>query len=202
MSVFFTRRGKAPKPVNFVGWLESSGTQWIDTKFTPSGQNMKIECEFLCTTFASDRSLFGSQYTANQFSIIPYSYDASHIGWYVGTSANFCQMEMAANVRYSITAETKDGTFYVNLNGKTVSSAYSGNLVTQMSFAIFGNNNQYLSGISQLSSMRLYGFKIYDNGTLVRDFWPCYDPDGVACLYDKVEGKYYYNAGSGEFTAG
>jgi hypothetical protein len=41
-----------------------------------------------------------------------------------------------------------------------------------------------------------------DNGVLVRDMWPCYDPDGVACLYDKVEKKYYYNAGSGAFTAG
>ena len=43
---------------------------------------------------------------------------------------------------------------------------------------------------------------MYDNGVLIRDFRPCLDPDGVACLYDKVEKKYYHNAGSGEFIAG
>ena len=31
---------------------------------------------------------------------------------------------------------------------------------------------------------------------------PCKDPSGVAGLYDKVEGKFYANAGSGAFTAG
>ena len=53
-----------------------------------------------------------------------------------------------------------------------------------------------------MTSMRIYSCQIYDNGVMVRDLWPCYDPDGVVCLYDKVEKKYYYNAGSGAFTAG
>ena len=60
------------------------------------------------------------------------------------------------------------------------------------------NNSDDYSGYSG----KIYYCQIYDNGTLVRDFWPCYDPDGVACLYDKVEKKYYYNAGTGAFTAG
>ena len=53
-----------------------------------------------------------------------------------------------------------------------------------------------------LASMRLYSCQIYEGSTLVRDFWPCYDSDGVLCLYDKVEKKYYYNQGTGEFIAG
>lgn len=52
------------------------------------------------------------------------------------------------------------------------------------------------------TTAKIYSCKIYDNGVLMRDFWLCYDPDGVACLYDKVEKKYYYNAGTGEFIAG
>ena len=65
---------------------------------------------------------------------------------------------------------------------------------------LFGVNSN--GSASFLSPIKLYSCQIYDNGTLVRDFWPCYDPDGVACLYDKVEKKYYYNAGTGAFTAG
>lgn len=191
-----------PRRVNYVDYIESNGTQWINTNFVPSSQNMKVECDFICTSFATDRSLFGSQYSRDKFSIIPYAYDASHIGFYVGTTTNICQMAMSANTRYSLSAETKDGTLYVDLNGNSTSVAYSGNLVTEMPFAIFGNNNQYTGGISQLSYMRLYSFKIYDNGVLVHSYLPCLDISGVACLYDEVNKEYVYNAGTGEFTAG
>lgn len=45
----------------------------------------------------------------------------------------------------------------------------------------------------------IYFCQIYDNGTLVRDFIPAKDEVGNAGLYDKVEGKFYYNAGTGSF---
>lgn len=44
------------------------------------------------------------------------------------------------------------------------------------------------------------GFKPNNNDALVRDYAPALDPDGVACLYDKVSEKYVYNAGTGSFT--
>lgn len=47
---------------------------------------------------------------------------------------------------------------------------------------------------------KVWSYQIYESDVLLYDLWPCYDPDGVACLYDKVEKKYYYNAGSGAFT--
>ena len=50
--------------------------------------------------------------------------------------------------------------------------------------------------------MKLFSCQIYDNGTLIRDYLPCLDKDGVACLYDKVSETYFYNQGTGEFIAG
>ena len=50
--------------------------------------------------------------------------------------------------------------------------------------------------------MKLYSFKIYDNGTLVRDFIPVKDSKGIGCLYDKVYNKPYYNKGLGTFKLG
>ena len=86
------------------------------------------------------------------------------------------------------------------INGNTVKTVSSVSFTSTYNLFLFANNN---AGTAQLpGAMKLYSCQIYDNGTLVRDFWPCYDPDGVACLYDKVEKKYYYNAGSGAFTAG
>ena len=50
--------------------------------------------------------------------------------------------------------------------------------------------------------MRVYWFKIYDNGTLARDFVPCKNASGAVGLYDTVDGQFYANAGTGTFTAG
>lgn len=45
-------------------------------------------------------------------------------------------------------------------------------------------------------------FQIYDNGVLVREFIPCKNPDGVAGMYDTVNGKFHGNKGTGEFVTG
>ena len=43
---------------------------------------------------------------------------------------------------------------------------------------------------------------MYDGDTLIRDFIPILDENDVAYLYDKVEKKCYYNAGTGTFSYG
>jgi hypothetical protein len=51
-------------------------------------------------------------------------------------------------------------------------------------------------------SIKLYACQIYDNGTLVRDYVPCVNPNGTGGLYDKVSGEFFANAGAGSFTVG
>ena len=46
---------------------------------------------------------------------------------------------------------------------------------------------------------KIYGSKIYDNGTLVRDFIPVLDPKKVPAMYDKENNVLYYNAGTSNF---
>lgn len=51
--------------------------------------------------------------------------------------------------------------------------------------------------------MRVYRWKIWDEGALVRDFVPCRRAyDGEAGLLDRVSGRFYENAGTGSFSAG
>ena len=45
--------------------------------------------------------------------------------------------------------------------------------------------------------------KIYEQNVLVRNYIPCYrKADNVIGLYDKVNGVFYTNAGSGTFLKG
>ena len=92
----------------------------------------------------------------------------------------------------------KSGSQTVVVDGVTVHTATVGTTYnTGLPMFIFGSN--YGGTFDFKAKAKLYWMKIYENDVLVRDLWPCYDPDGVLCLYDKVEKKYYYNAGTGEF---
>lgn len=71
---------------------------------------------------------------------------------------------------------------------------------THAPIALFGICHN--GDIFQKDSIKVYNLKIYDGDTILRDFIPCKDKNDVVCMYDKVEGKYYYNQGTGDFVAG
>lgn len=101
---------------------------------------------------------------------------------------------------------TKD-TAYVYKQNKNVVYV-DGNLVKTLNQNEFSSEyNMYLlaghlggTSIGNIGNVKLYYCKIWDGETLVRDYIPVLDSNGVACLYDKVEGKYYYNQGTGTFS--
>ncbi len=71
---------------------------------------------------------------------------------------------------------------------------------------MFACNDDYQSSnkpkARSYTPAKIYYFKIWNNNILVRDFIPVLDKDGVPCMYDLVEHKFYYNAGTGDFIAG
>lgn len=72
---------------------------------------------------------------------------------------------------------------------------------------MFACNDDYQSTINNpkprsYTPAKIYYFKIYDNDILVRDFIPVLDYNKIPCMYDKVENKFYYNQGTGDFIAG
>lgn len=70
-------------------------------------------------------------------------------------------------------------------------------------FTLNNNNKASVDTTDKKVKMiRLYDMQIFNNNTLIRDFIPVLDKNGVPCMYDKVERKFYYNAGGGDFIAG
>ena len=52
---------------------------------------------------------------------------------------------------------------------------------------------------TSFGQMSLYYFKISEGDKLIRDFRPCLDDEGIACLWDEVTQQYFYNLGTGNF---
>ncbi len=69
------------------------------------------------------------------------------------------------------------------------------------SLYIFADHRPQSPWIKEFTSVRLHSCKIYDNGTLVRDYVPV-SVGGEIGLYDKENGEFAWNIGSGSFSAG
>ena len=192
MAVLFTRRGEPSNCINRINYIESTGIQWVDAEFAPN-QNTRVVLEF--EPVSTDGSyLFGartSSSSADKFAVL-------HPGGASNIRDDFGSEMTNVNLVPSGYTKIDKNKNVTTIGGITVTHGSAS--FSSASLFLFANNTG--GSAASMTSIRLYSCQIYDNGTLVRDFIPCYDRDGVACLYDKVGKKYYYNAGTGQFTAG
>lgn len=204
MAVFPSRQIFLPKQINFVNYIQSDGNQYINTGINPT-QNYRVICDFQMSSPSGWQCLMGaSDDQSNTNSLAFWHTPSSGFAYYYGTntSAEFG----------SVTEGVGTGTRNVvdcNKNIATITKDEKSYSVTVGATSFTCAQPIYLFGVNYGGSMmfpnsgcKIYSCQIYDNGTLVRDLWPCLDEDGVACMYDKVTKEYYYNAGSGEFIAG
>lgn len=187
-----------PEGYTEVTYLKSYGAQYINTEYAPTSNAMKIIIDFEYTASHTDSSLFGSQGVSRTFSIVPYGTPSFYVGRIEGALSYNAQL----NTRYVLEVETdKSGGLSTTWNGVKITGQYSDALEMGYPIYIFANNmaGQYAA---QFTSMKLYSFKMYDNGVLVRNFIPCIGTGNVNGLYDTVTKKLYQNAGSDSFSTG
>ena len=70
-----------------------------------------------------------------------------------------------------------------------------------------GNNNNttiklFAKYSEYIMTARIYSFMVYDNGNLIRNMIPILDKNNVPCMWDKITGQFFYNAGTENFVAG
>ena len=171
-----------------LDYIESTGTQYIDTGFVPN-QDTKIEIDMVRL---NDTFVYGSRtsLSSNAFGLAFMSdtqlrsdYGTENITYDLNTSERHIY-EKDKNLLY--------------IDGELVVTHTNSTFVCPGNLYLFGlnNNGTFAGGIH-----KIYSLKIYDNGTLIRDFVPYKDKFGDACLKDLVENKYYYNKGTGKFRS-
>lgn len=169
-----------------VEYLESTGTQYIDTGISPS-PTIKWELKVMRPTSSY---IYNGSFSSNQrFRIDDNSYGMDGAFW----------------LAYPAIGATK-----TIIWDATVPEIYQDGIGSGLKYTTFSNNFPiYLfaqnSGNSSINfgKSRIYYSKIWDNGVLVRDFLPAISTEdghiGEPCLFDMVENKYYYNQGTGIF---
>ena len=183
---------KVTLPTNYtqVEYIESKGTQYIDTGYIPN-QDTRIVAKIRCTSGStSGNYVFGANDGTYRYSF------GKSVNYYIAGYNN-------QNTAFSTNASTSSA-FVLDMNkNKAVigeydaTTGYSAFSVSK-TLTLFAMND--VSGIL-FGECAIYSFKIYDNGTLVRDFIPCIGSDGFGGMFDLVQSKFYYSLGPGNFVS-
>ena len=191
-----------PEGYTQVTYIQSSGTQYIDTGFKPNQDTrVMMEVDILSATSVNAVS---NTYTPAVFGARNSSTSASFTLWLLNTTS-FRTDFGGANV--SISVDSVVGRYAIDKNKTTTSVNTSTAVNTAATFqasyplTLFALNNAGSVDARMLVG-RLYSCKIYDNNALIRDLIPCTNASGAAGLYDIVNGIFYGNAGTGVFTVG
>lgn len=177
------------KEINPLNYIESSGTQYIDTEIIPTNNTVvEMSIKKIGDSISYER-IFGvnevyeimrrNQRTA--FELRFNGHDNNNVDINIST-INFSKLKFGK------------GQIYLD---DALLGSYTDTFNTDKSAYLFYANSSDRFGIIQLQYC-----KIWEDEKLIRDFIPAKDFDNIICLYDKITQKFYYNKGTESFIGG
>lgn len=171
-----------------IEYIETSGTQYIDTGFNPN-QNTRVVIDFTALPHDSENSVFGCRSTSSSR---VFAFSVRNTGtWRFGYGSEYTGSVKADTERHTVDANMN----VISMDGTVLYTADSAEFTTAYTMAI----GAVKTSAVRYGYVRIYSCQVYDNGTLIRDLVPCINSDGEAGMWDKLNGVFYGNAGSGEF---
>ncbi len=202
-------RASAVTPDKFVRYVESTGSQWVDTGVV-GRYGTKAECKIAWLEL-NDRAFLdcGDWSDNTRFFMCHCSTTSGNMfsGYRTGVTVNNGRNLLFQTKRiYTYTSDfsapdpgdnSSTNTIYVD--GSKVFSRVSTALDTGLNLFVFANNRYGNGTATGTSKVRCYGLKIWQDGTLIRDFKPCVH-EGHAGLYDAQNDQIYYSASGTDLT--
>jgi len=200
---FDRKKSRLPNEYQEVEYLESHGTQYINTGYSFQSDIQEITLSFSGVLGASTNvAISGSQTSSARNSIFWYNSN-TNLGLGLGdNSAGTSAGTLLSLQKNIVVANITSGNYSVVINGTTpTTSTYTGSVVTGKSYYLFGSN--YNDTLEGGGSYKIYEVQLKDNSVLVRNFIPCYrKSDNEPGMYDLVNNQFYTNQGTGTFTVG
>ena len=186
-----------------VEYIQSTGTEMIDTGILFNTGNIKILANFYSEYVTNELDFMG-----NIEGSYPIQFPKGFcIGNWQGNGIFLYARPSSEGWRQTISAGWHDikaeytngiGTFWID--SAKIATLSDKNFYSDASnIYLFKGGQNYLSSGPQ---QKINTVSIYINGVLTRDYIPIKDYNNVPCMYDKVSKQCFYNSGTGNFTAG
>lgn len=201
---------RLPEGYTEVEYIQSSGTEHIDTGIVPEDYNSLCDTKTVMDVQPLSLDSYGV-YFGTWKSYYNYNDKKTWFSAYLvkrESTGNFAVIDRKRSIAYSKINDITADRITVMLDGPQ-KKAYINEDVCAVGYDIVSQQHSICllcenlgdKGYSYLAA-KLFSCQIEQGDVLVRDFVPCIDPSGAVGLYDLVEGKFYGNAGTGAFEAG
>ena len=184
--------GSLPSGYTKLEYIESSGTQYIDTgvsNFPAQSTRVILDVDWLSGT----GDYFGCAQSQHNWYVEALQPTKIYSGYLDGGKSADISTVIG---RYTV---DKNGVS-TNVNGVKIQHPSAGNTAS-ISICLLACGGS--SGASDIAdAARIYSCKIYLGLGLIRQFVPCKNSSGEVGLYDEVNDVFYGNAGTGVFIAG
>lgn len=184
---------KQEMPYTKIKYIESTGTQYIDTKYI-CGNDVRIETDFEYLQIDSVfRCIYGKQTKTAAEDAITVSQAVNYTVqayWRTNLTPFTLEKDRRYKMLQSQNALVLDGVDYGGWSSSITKS--------QLTMYLMARNNNGSAG--NFFKGRIYGFKIYESNILAMDLIPVLDSSKVPCFYDKISNELLYNKGTGEFN--
>ena len=183
---------RLPEGYAELEYIESTGTQYIDTGVKPSGST-RVICSASFQVQKTGSWLFGARdgNGVNAYGFL--TYESEYRSDYGVTRPRIPS-------KYGPDLEIDKNGPNTYINGTLVDSADLASFSTKDSLLIGANvTDGGVSGFSKATHKKYY---IYNESTLVREYVPCKNGSGVPGMYDTIGGKFYKSSGSDDFIGG
>lgn len=202
MSKTYVGLSDLPRGYTQVEFLESTGTQYINTGVVPLQNKTKIVCDYEFTELPTGDNasyIFGVRdnvggVISNRFQV----YNSTNAKLQCGFGALFYSMlDPYDTNRHTVTLDAKGLKVIVDETEQTITN---GTLSSHSIFLFALSDN---GTPSYRGKAKIYSCQIYDNGVLAHDYVPSIrSSDLVAGLYDRQTDSFLTNSGTGTFVIG
>ncbi len=183
-------------PVGYtqLQYIESTGTQYIDTGITNVQTGSVVEVTFQSDNFDGWHTVYGNKRGSNNWIAYTLNTATQQNSYIYGTyyDTDYPITTDKHTIRQESNKFYLDGTLAYTAAERTFT-----NDTNLLLFARASTNTEYMF------HGKIYAAKIWNDGTMVGDFVPARrNSDDAIGMFDTVSGQFFTNAGTGEFIAG
>lgn len=194
---------KSPSLV-FLEYIESTGTQYIDTRVSPTiNTGIRISYAYPTRSSSANAGVCGTYQSQTPRS------DTLFVSSQTGKTASRPLVCHRGSVLIDADQEIIANNGYIaevnflnngNIKVGNATDTQGSNAIETHNLLLFARYNAQ-NGTIAVSESKIYSFEVSEGSSLIRNFVPCKKGDEVG-LYDLVNHKFYGNDGTGSFIAG
>lgn len=192
-----------PDGYQAVEYIGCTGTQYIDCDIIPA-LNFSFNGKFAYTSNTADPHVVSFGRSSGGSYRLTIDVTEKKYSIYIASTSNNVTLSFASivvNQFFDVSYEQSTNFQTVTIGGSTQTAAINTSEVSQIDYCYlcrYRSTNSWNNGPGRIASLVMY-----NNGTMVRDFRPCYRvSDSVAGLWDTISNTLFTNAGTGTFAVG